>query len=113
MPLLAADRRPGRVLAGGGRTGPTDPLSCAAWLSAHGLLDVDQALEALGKDLRKEASIKGSYYHTEYRAELLRLILKARAHDNSLLERLSTDGDQAVRKLAEGEMARSRGPRQV
>ncbi len=95
-----------QVVEGGAKLG-------VAWLSAHDLLDVDLALEAFEKDLRKEASMKGSYYHTEYRAELVRLILKARAHDNSLLERLSTDGDEAVRKLAEGEMARSRGSRQV
>lgn len=76
------------------------------WIECSGTIDIDLALAVFDKKLVREGPTPGSSYHSDYRSELLKLIVAAGACDDRALEPLRTDPDSKVRSIAEAEFVR-------
>lgn len=76
------------------------------WIERDGTFDVNLALAAFDKKLSREGRIAGTRIHSDYRSELLKLMLAADACDDMALEPLRTDSDTKVRAIAEAEFVR-------
>lgn len=73
------------------------------WIERNGTLDIDLALAAFNKKLSRKGRIAGTSFHSDYRSELLKLMLAADACDDLALESLRTDSDPKIRAIAEAE----------
>lgn len=79
------------------------------WIEHDGTLDIDVAVVAFDKKLVREGRVAGTSHHSDYRSELLKLMLAADACNDMALEPLLTDTDSKVRAIAEEEFVRRQG----
>lgn len=76
------------------------------WIGLGGILDIELAIAAFHKKLHREGAIPGAVVSTEYRAELLKLMIAADAIHDTLLEDLRKDPSPKVCAIAEEEIVR-------
>lgn len=76
------------------------------WIERDSKFDIDVARAAFDKKLSHKGQEPGTSFLSDYRSELLKLMLAADACDDMALEPLRTDSDSKVRAIAEAEFVR-------